>query len=67
MLAWSEILLRLGAAMLIDGVLGLNRELHNKPTGLRTLSLLSLGRVLAVFAVAQDPQVENRPPFSEKR
>jgi len=34
-----DIVLRLGAAMVIGGALGLNRELHNKPTGVRTLGL----------------------------
>src|SRR5262245_41630525 len=58
MLGWTDILLRLGAAMLIGGVVGLNRELHHKPTGLRTLSLVSLGSALAVLAVAQDPQAD---------
>lgn len=58
MLGWTDIFLRLGAAMLIGGVLGLNRDLHHKPTGLRTLSLVSLGSALVVLAVAQDPQVD---------
>jgi putative Mg2+ transporter-C (MgtC) family protein len=58
MLGWTDILLRLGAAMLIGGVVGLNRELHHKPTGLRTLSLVSLGSALTVLAVAQDPQAD---------
>jgi putative Mg2+ transporter-C (MgtC) family protein len=58
MLIWSDILLRLGAALLIGGVVGLNRELHHKPTGLRTLSLVGLGSALAVLALAQDPQAD---------
>jgi putative Mg2+ transporter-C (MgtC) family protein len=58
MLEWLDILLRLGAALLIGGVVGLNRELHHKPTGLRTLSLVGLGSALAVLAVAQDPQAD---------
>jgi putative Mg2+ transporter-C (MgtC) family protein len=53
MLGWTDIFLRLGAAMLIGGVLGLNRDLHHKPSGLRTLSLVSLGSAVAVLAVAQ--------------
>jgi putative Mg2+ transporter-C (MgtC) family protein len=39
-----DIALRLGAALLVGGALGLNRHLHNQPTGLRTLSLVGLGR-----------------------
>jgi putative Mg2+ transporter-C (MgtC) family protein len=58
MLEWMDIVVRLGAATLIGGVLGLNRELHNKPTGVRTLGLVSLGAALAVLGVADDPQAD---------
>ena len=58
MLGWLDIILRLGAAMLIGSVIGLNRELHHKPTGMRTLGLVALGSALAVLAVAQDPQAD---------
>jgi putative Mg2+ transporter-C (MgtC) family protein len=46
-----EITLRLSAATLIGGVLGLNRDLHGKPTGVRTLGLVGLGSALVVVAV----------------
>jgi putative Mg2+ transporter-C (MgtC) family protein len=36
-------LLRLTAAVLIGSVIGLDRELHQKPAGIRTLGLVSLG------------------------
>jgi putative Mg2+ transporter-C (MgtC) family protein len=42
----GEVFLRLGIAMLIGGTLGLNRELHAKPAGLRTHALVSLGAAL---------------------
>ena len=48
---WIEIALRLTAATLIGGVLGLNRDLHGKPTGLRTLGLVGLGSAMVVVAV----------------
>jgi putative Mg2+ transporter-C (MgtC) family protein len=48
---WIEIALRLAAATLIGGVLGLNRDLHGKPTGLRTLGLVGLASALVVVAV----------------
>jgi putative Mg2+ transporter-C (MgtC) family protein len=54
MLEWTDIALRLGGAMLVGCAIGLNRELHNKPTGMRTLGLVGLGSALAVLAVAQD-------------
>ena len=47
-----DIALRLLAATLIGGALGLNRDLHDKPTGVRTLALVGLGSALAVMAVA---------------
>ena len=46
-----EIALRLGAAALIGILLGLNRDLHGKPTGVRTLGLVGLGSALIVLAV----------------
>jgi putative Mg2+ transporter-C (MgtC) family protein len=42
MLEWTEIALRLGVATLAGAVIGLNRDLHGKPIGLRTLSIVAL-------------------------
>ena len=53
MLDWSEILLRLGVAALAGGALGLNRDLHGKPVGLRTLSLVGLATAMVI--VLADP------------
>lgn len=44
------IVLRLGAATLIGALIGLNRDLHGKPTGVRTLGLVGLGAALVVLA-----------------
>lgn len=58
-----DIILRLGAAALIGGAIGLNRDLHHKPSGLRTLSLVALGSALATLAVSQstsDPTAISR-------
>jgi putative Mg2+ transporter-C (MgtC) family protein len=46
-----EILERLLVAVLLGALVGLNRELHDKPTGLRTHSLVALGAALAVVLV----------------
>ena len=46
-----DIALRLGAATLVGVVLGLNRDLHGKPTGVRTLGVLCLGSPLAVLSI----------------
>lgn len=45
---WLEIALRLGAATLAGCLLGLNRDLHDKPAGLRTHALVSLGAALVL-------------------
>ena len=49
----AEIFFRLLAATLVGGALGLNRDLHGKPTGVRTLGLVGLGSALAVMAGSQ--------------
>jgi putative Mg2+ transporter-C (MgtC) family protein len=41
-----EILLRLGGATLAGAVIGLNRELTNKPAGMRTHALVGLGSAI---------------------
>ena len=46
----SEIALRLAAATLVGAAIGLNRDLHGKPTGMRTLGLVCLGSALIVMA-----------------
>jgi putative Mg2+ transporter-C (MgtC) family protein len=43
----GEIAVRLGAALILGSALGLNRELHGKPAGLRTHALVSLGAAVA--------------------
>lgn len=50
MLSTTDIALRLGAAVLAGGVVGLNREMHAKPVGVRTLSLVALGAALVTLA-----------------
>ena len=46
---WPEIILRLGVAALAGGAIGLNRDLHGKPIGLRTLGLVSLATAMIVM------------------
>jgi putative Mg2+ transporter-C (MgtC) family protein len=45
----GEIAVRLGAALILGSALGLNRELHGKPAGLRTHALVSLGAAVATI------------------
>lgn len=44
-----EMILRLLLAAVLGGIIGFQREKSNKPTGLRTLSIISMGS--ALFAV----------------
>jgi len=52
-----DIALRLTAAMVVGGAIGINRDLHHKPVGLRTLSLVGLASALAVLAVAASGEI----------
>ena len=47
---YVEVFLRLGAAVLAGALIGFDREVRNKPAGLRTMALVALGS--AVFALA---------------
>jgi putative Mg2+ transporter-C (MgtC) family protein len=56
-----DIVMRLGLAALAGAALGLNRDLHGKPTGVRTLGLVGLASALVVVAVAPtDPSAASR-------
>jgi putative Mg2+ transporter-C (MgtC) family protein len=46
----SEIIFRMCAAVLIGCVIGLDRNLHGKPTGIKTLGLVALGASLMTMA-----------------
>jgi putative Mg2+ transporter-C (MgtC) family protein len=49
-LDYGQVLLRLGAAVLAGALIGVDREIRNKPAGLRTMALVALGS--AVFGLA---------------
>ena len=48
-LTYSDVVARLGFAMLCGAALGLNREFHGKPAGVRTQGLVALGAALATL------------------
>ena len=50
---WLEIIFRLGWALLFGSLIGCERELRNKPAGLRTNMLVSMGAALFVLVPFQ--------------
>ncbi|MPZ37411.1 MAG: MgtC/SapB family protein [Rhizobiales bacterium] len=56
---------RLGAAALAGAAIGINRDLTNKPIGMRTLGLVALGAAAATVATIQvDGMTENPDALS---
>src|SRR5258706_14793721 len=56
-----DIAVRLGVATLVGVLLGLNRDLHGKSTGVRTLGLVCLGSALAVLSSHAATGTEESP------
>jgi putative Mg2+ transporter-C (MgtC) family protein len=47
-----DIILRLGSTVLAGMMIGLNRDLTNKPIGMRTLGLVPLGAAAVTLATS---------------
>ena len=67
MITEQQIVLRLLAAAVLGGLVGLERERHNQPAGLRTHIILSIGSALAMcvsidLAMQFQPYVPNGDP-----
>jgi putative Mg2+ transporter-C (MgtC) family protein len=60
-LAPLEIALRLLAATIAGIILGINRDLQGKPTGMRTLALVCLGASLATVATVYLSDIQADP------
>jgi putative Mg2+ transporter-C (MgtC) family protein len=60
-LAPTEIALRLIVAAAAGLILGINRDLKGKPTGMRTLALVCLGAALATVATVYLSDMQNDP------
>jgi putative Mg2+ transporter-C (MgtC) family protein len=45
-----EIMLRLCGATIAGMVIGINRDIHNKPIGMRTLGLVALGSAIVILS-----------------
>ncbi len=51
-LGYLDVFLRLVSAVLAGGLIGFDREVRNKPAGLRTMALVALGSAVFVLAAA---------------
>ncbi len=52
-IGWEHISLRLGIALVVGTIIGLEREIKSKPAGLRTNMLVSFGSALIVLVPIQ--------------
>jgi putative Mg2+ transporter-C (MgtC) family protein len=52
-LDWPEIVARLGTATVAAGAIGLDRDLHGKPIGLKTLGIVGLSTATVVLLALQ--------------
>jgi putative Mg2+ transporter-C (MgtC) family protein len=57
----TDIFLRLGAAAAGGMAIGLNRDLQNKPIGMRTLGLVALGAAMTAVATIQVAGMAEHP------
>jgi putative Mg2+ transporter-C (MgtC) family protein len=57
-MGFQDVLLRLGAAVLVGALIGIDREVRNKPAGLRTMALVALGSAAFVMAAIHDASAE---------
>jgi putative Mg2+ transporter-C (MgtC) family protein len=65
-LDWSDIALRLGAAAGAGMLLGINRDLQNKPIGTRTLGLVALGTATVAVSAIQYPGMAENPDAASR-
>lgn len=56
-----DIALRLGAAVVVGMLIGLNRDLADKPIGMRTLGLVSLGAAIVAISTVNFQGLANHP------
>ena len=65
-LDFTDVLLRLGAAAGAGMLLGLNRDLQNKPIGTRTLGLVALGTAVVAVSSIQFPGMAENPDAASR-
>ena len=60
-LSFLDVGLRLGAAALAGAAIGINRDLADKPIGMRTLGLVALGAAAVAVAAIEVPGMAENP------
>jgi putative Mg2+ transporter-C (MgtC) family protein len=60
-LSFAAVLVRLGAAVGVGALIGLDRELRQKPAGIRTLALVALGSAVFVLETIDS----TRSPYTD--
>jgi putative Mg2+ transporter-C (MgtC) family protein len=58
---WLNISFRLCIALLIGAIIGLDREIRNKPAGLRTHMLVSFGSAMFILIIMQTGGLQDSP------
>jgi putative Mg2+ transporter-C (MgtC) family protein len=58
---WQDSLMRLGVATAAGIAIGINRDIVNKPIGMRTLALVSLGSAAVTVSAIQFSFMDNHP------
>jgi putative Mg2+ transporter-C (MgtC) family protein len=56
----TDTLVRLGAAVIFGGLIGFNRDIYGKPTGIRAHALVALGAAILVVAVHDQADAASR-------
>ena len=57
--SWDYVL-RLGLALIVGSVLGLNRWMHHKSAGMRTHALVSIGAATAIILITALPNFDSQ-------
>ncbi|HEY5962589.1 MAG TPA: MgtC/SapB family protein [Xanthobacteraceae bacterium] len=65
-LDFDDIALRLSAAAIMGVLIGINRDLHNKPIGARTLGLVGLGTATVAVSGIQFPGMAENPDAASR-
>jgi putative Mg2+ transporter-C (MgtC) family protein len=60
-LDFDDIILRISAAAALGALIGINRDMQNKPIGARTLGLVALGTATVAVAAIQVPNMDQNP------